>query len=253
MLLSPYVPPMSKNHILGKTHQLWLEYLRVVGPEHVLSCGIDFDEVYDAVIYPHYEIILDKNEDLGFDDFGDPILGRFIPKDNAALINKRLFETRDPRTVFTEWHEVTGHGILHGDFLRKNAQKYQKLFTTEKGMNLIENTFEWQARTFAANAAAPRIYVWCMFIKLFGMRRKIKYQGARRYSLIFNNNTWFVYVSSPLELARKIAKRMKHYFWGLSTESIAYQVLEVAIDTNGYDRGEVWERKKNLKKQDYFC
>lgn len=239
----PSPEPMSKLQILGKAHQLWLEYVREVGPEHVLNCGVDFDEVYDAVIYPKYEITLVKNEDLGKDDFGDPILGRFIPKENVALVDNKLFETRDPRAVFTEWHETTGHGILQGGFLRKNAQKYQKLFTTEKSMNLIENTFEQQANIFAANVAAPLRYVECMFIKLFGARRKIRYCGPGKYSLCYNNNNWFVYVSSPIELAWKIAKRMKHYFWGLSAESLSYQVLEVAIDTNGYDRGKLWGQK----------
>ena len=233
----PSPEPMSELRILEKAHQFWLEYVREVGPEHVLNCGVDFDKVYDAVIYPKHEITLDKEQDLGLDDFGDPILGKFISKDKTALIDKKLFESRDPRRVFTEWHECTGHGVLQGEFLRKTASKNQKLYSTEKSMFLIENAFEWQANTFAANVAAPRNYVRCIFIKLFGMRRKIRYCGPRRYSLCYNNNTWFVYVRSPFELAWRIAKRMQHYFWGLSAESLAYQLLEVAIDNNGYDNG----------------
>lgn len=251
MVQLPHVPPMSKLQILHKAHEFWLEYVREVGPEYILNCGVNFDEMYEVVLYPKYEIVLVTDEDLGVDDEGTAILGKFLPKDNTALVDKKLFEERDPRRVFIEGHEVIGHGILHGPFLRKNAYKFPKLYSTEKGIDPTQNRFNWktfntfeqQANTFAANVMAPRIYVWCMFIKLFGMRRKIRYCGPGKYSLCYNNNNWFVYVSSPLELAWKIAKRMKHYFWGLSAESLSYQVLKVAIDTNGYDRGKLWGQK----------
>lgn len=241
----PTPEPMSKQQILAKAHQFSLEYIREVGAEHVLNCGIDFDEVYDTVIIPRYEVTLIKSEDLGVDDFGDSILGQFIPKEKAALIDKKLLELRDPRRVFTEWHESTGHGVLQGGFLRKTVSKNQKIYSTEKSLFLIENTFEWQANTFAANVAAPRSYVWCIFRKLFGMNRKITYCGPSRYSLIFNNIFWPVYACSPLNLAWRIAKKIRHYFWGLSIESLAYQVLEVAIDMNGHDRGNFWAPKQD--------
>ena len=235
----PCPEPMSKLQILEKAHQFWLEYIREVGPEHVLNCGISFDEVFDAVIYPHYEITLVKDEDLGVDDFGDPILGRFLPKENTALVAKNLFESRDYRQVFTEWHEVAGHGVLQGEFLRKNASTNHRLFTTAKSMNQIENAFEQQANTFAANVAAPLNYVRCILIKVFGMEQKIRYCGPCKYSLCYNNHNSSVYASSPSELAWKIAKKIQHYFWGLSAESLAYQVLDVAIDHSGYERGTI--------------
>lgn len=99
----------------------------------------------------------------------------------------------------------------------------------------MENSFERQANTFAANVVAPRNYVYCIFVKLFGSRRKIRFCGAGRYSLCFNNISWFVYANSPFELAWITAKGIQHYFWGLSAEVIAYQLLEVAIDNNGYN------------------
>ncbi len=246
----PYPDPMSKLQIQEKAYMFFSEYVREVGPEHVLNCGIDFDEVYDAVIYPRYEIIFVKDEDLGVDDFGEPILGRFLPRDNTALVDNKLFKTRDPRRVFTEWHEVVGHGILHGPFLRKSANNNPSLFTTPKGISLLENAFntlEWQANVFAANVAVPKSYIYCIYAKLFGTRRKIKYCGSRRYSLIFNNSFWPVYASSPLNLAWIIAKRIRHYFFGLSTESIAYQVLDVIIDQNGYNRGEFCSNRQLTK------
>jgi hypothetical protein len=233
----PTPQPMSEEGILNRAHGFWIDIISEFGADYLLNVGIEFDEVYEAIIYPEFEVYLEKNVNLGVDDFGEQILGRYIPKDNTALLDKKLFDTRDPRRVFTEWHEVAGHGVLQGVFLRKNAIKYDKLYTTDKSMKFIENSFERQANTFAANIAAPRSYVWCVFRKLFGSRRKIKYCGPGKYSLCFNDNTWFVSVSSPFELAWTIAKRIQHYFWGLSAEVIAYQLLEVAIDNNGYSRG----------------
>ena len=242
----PRIEPMSEQGIKDRAHTVWGEYVREVGPEYVLSHGIFFDEMHDAVIYPKYEIIFDKSEDLGLDDDGVPILGKFLPKENVALVDRKLFATADPRRVFTQYHETTGHGILHGPFLRKNARKYPKLYSTERSIGLSENgfdwkqmnTFEWQANMFAANVAAPRTYVLCMWKKLFGMNRKLIYQGAREYSLTFNDKSSLVNVHSPLKLAWVIAKKMQLYFGGLSAQSLAYQVLEVAIDTNGYDYGD---------------
>ena len=98
----------------------------------------------------------------------------------------------------------------------KNAKKYNKLYTTEKSMKLMENSFERQANTFAANVVAPRNYVYCIFVKLFGSRRKIRFCGAGRYSLCFNNISWFVYANSPFELACVLSARlheMIHCCW----------------------------------------
>jgi hypothetical protein len=236
----PNPPAMSEQQIRQRAESIFWEYVGEVGENYLFSRGIDFDEVYEAVIYPRYEIEFVKTEDLGVDDDGIEILGEFLPKDNTALISRRLFDNADPRKVFTECHEVGGHGILHGQFLRENATKYPKLYTTEKAIIETEdvwrkfNTFERQANTFAASFIAPAGYVLALYWKLFGAKRRVNYTGPGRYSLCFNDYTYYVNVASPYQLAWIIAKRMKHYFWGLSTESLSYKVLEVAIETNGF-------------------
>ena len=231
----PSPEPMSELQIIEKAYQLFKKVIRELGENHVLNVGFDFEEAYDAVIYPDYEIQLIKNEDLGVDDDGCEILGQFLPKDNVALINKKLYENSDPRRVFTAVHEVVGHGILQGKFLRDNSSKYPKLYDTEESISVMGNTFERQANTMAANFITPGPFVLFLFMKLFRTKKKINYIGPRRYSLYFNGTDYFVNVSSPFELAWQIAKRIKHYFWGLSTESIAYRVLEVAINQNGFN------------------
>ncbi len=241
----PPVKPMSEQQIRHEAHQLSLKFLAEVGPEHVLRRGMNFDELYDAVLYPEYEIEFVKEENLGVDDDGVRIMGEFLPKYNTALVDKKLFDCNDPRRVFTECHEVIGHGVLHGPFLRDNARKYPKLYSTEDVIGLGSsgfswkqmNTFEWQANVFAANVIAPPTYVWCVLLKLFGLRSKIRFCGPRWYSLSFNEMNWPVYAASPFNLAWIIAKRIRHYFGGLSSECLAYQVLRVGIDQNGYDQG----------------
>lgn len=245
----PPVNPMSKKQIQQEAFDLWLEFVVEVGAEYLLRHGVDFDEFYDSVLYPKYEITLVTNEDLGVDDDGKQIFGKYLPKDNTAFVNRKLFDNNDPRKVFTEIHEGIGHGVLHGPFLRKNANKYPKLYTTEDGIGLTDkgngfnwkqmNTFERQANTFAVNAFAPRNFVWCLYSKMFEMDRKIRFCGPSSYSLVCNKTPRRVYVRSPLQLAWVIAKRIQPYFWGLSAQSLAYQVLAVAVDSNGYAQGDL--------------
>jgi len=242
----PRIRPMSKESIRHEAHQLWVDYVQEVGPEHVLDYGVNFDELYDALIYPRYEIELDRSQSLGEDDEGNPILGEYLPRDNAALVDRKLFANKDPRRVFTLCHEVIGHGVLHGPFLRENAKRFPKLLSTDHSVGFTNtgfdwhqmNNFEWQANAFAANVIVPRTYIYCLWRKLFGMNRKLPYRGPRRYYLTCRDTTLAVRANSPFQLASVIAKRMQHYFWGLSVQCIAYQVAAVVVDYRGYELGE---------------
>jgi len=247
----PPVKPMSMQQIWDESFDLWLQFVAEVGKDHLFRHGTNFDEYYDALLYPKYEITLERDVDLGVDDDGIQIFGKYLPKDNTALVDRKLFQTKDPRKVFIEIHEVIGHGVLHGPFLRENASKYPKLYTTKEGIGLEDkgtsfnwkqmNTFEWQASAFAVNAFAPRNFVWCMYRKIFEVDRKIKFRGADSYILVCNNKPRRVFVRSPLQLAWVIARQIQPYFWGLSAQSLAYQVLEVAVDSNGYPQGDLSE------------
>ena len=81
---------MSEESIEQEAHHLWVDYVLEVGREHVLDHGVDFNEMYDSVIYPRYEIDLDRGQVLGEDDDGVQILGEFLPLENVALVD-RLF------------------------------------------------------------------------------------------------------------------------------------------------------------------
>ena len=247
----PPVKSMSLQQIWNESFALWLEFVGEVGEDHVFRHGANFDEFYEALLYPKHEITLVKDEDLGLDDDGVPIFGKYLPKDNVAFVDRKLFEHDDPRRVFTEIHESIGHGVLHGPFLRKNARKYPKLYTTEDGIGFRNdgegfnwkqmNTFERQANAFAVNAIAPRNFVLCMYGKVFGGIGKIRFRGPGFYNLTPNWTSRRVYLRSPLQLAWVIAKEIQPYFWGLSAQSLAYQVLKVAVDSNGYPQGDLDE------------
>ena len=100
-----------------------------------------------------------------------------------------LVETNDPRAVFVAVHETVGHGVLQGRFLREHAAKFPELLSTEASIGLTKsgfdwsqmNTFERQANTFASHVIAPRTYVYCLWVKLFGTDRKMRYAGPGRY------------------------------------------------------------------------
>jgi len=255
----PCIRPMSKELIRHEAHLLWVKYVQEVGPEHVLNYGVDFNEFYDALIYPQYEIELVRDQTLGVADDGSPILGEFLPKDNTALVDKSLFETGDHRLIFTASHEVIGHGILHGPFLREHAKKYPKLLSTERSTGLTASSFDWrqmntferQANAFAAHVIAPCTYIWCLWVKLFGTRRKMRYCGPGRYHLTFKDMSLPVHINSPFQLAWIIAKKMQHYFWGLSAQCISYQVAEAVIDYRGYELGDrvPWGKARTMEQE----
>lgn len=230
----PCPMPMSMSCVRKKAESLFWDYVQVVGVDYIIRNGIDFNEAYDAIIYPRYEIILDCNTYLDGDNDDDEILGQYLPKDNVAIINKTLIDSNDPRRVFTTVHEVVGHGILHGDYLRKTGRDFPALFSTEKSMRLMDNTFEAQANTMAAHFISPLGLVLALFKKVFGTWDKIRYTGPGKYRLNVNGMSRSVWAQSPYQLAWQVAIRLKQYFGGLSTESLMYRVLEVAIDSNGY-------------------
>jgi hypothetical protein len=159
----------------------------------------------------------------------------FLPNENTAMINKSLCKKNDPRETFTLYHEVVGHGILHGPYLRAMQIEGSKLYTTEKEMFDINNPYERQANFFAANVAAPTAFIEYLFKKILGYKQKINYMGPGKYCLFARNGKFtYVNVSSPYELAYKIAKKIRIYFGRLSMEALSIQVQKVCINSNGH-------------------
>lgn len=237
MYVLPHPPATSNHQIEQRANDVFRKLLAIVGLEQVAQNGISFDEYYDKIIYPEHEIELDITQKLGLGDDGSVILGRFLPTENVAQINKGLVETNDPRLVFTLYHEVAGHGVFHGEYLRRTGHKYTDLTTTAATlMKESPQRFESQANIFAAHLAAPRSLIWFLWERDFGMNHAIPYSGPGPYWLTYRRWSEKVVVQSVNHLARYIAKKMKNWFGGLSIEALSYQVEKTVVQPVRSDR-----------------
>lgn len=229
---SCYAPRLLRREIIDKAEKLIDEYARIVGQERILKTGLWFDDVYEQVIYPKYEIDLTETDDLGLARDGTVILGAFAPQLNSAYVTNRIaVNTGDPRRSFTCWHEVGGHGVLQGEWLRKRyAQIAMTMVTGEKDIapNAVQS-LERQANLFAAHAAAPTWLVQVAIRRTFGLRenKRIRYVGRGPYMLcVRGNDLPYKDVASYSDLCRIVAGKIKHLFGGLSVESLGYRVAE---------------------------
>ena len=151
--------PKLSSEIIAAAESLSLRYVEELRDLALL--GISFDRFYESVIYPDYGIVLEEECDLGFDAHGSKILGQFEPASNRVYIDASLSRSlQDPRRTFTLYHEVAGHGVLQGEWLRAEFGRVSqsgKLTTTEAMLDLkTVNVLERQANLFAAHVAAPR-------------------------------------------------------------------------------------------------
>jgi hypothetical protein len=224
-------PPFSKGQIISMAGELIAEHVRVVGRKEILSQGLSFNQVYETVIYPKYEIEIVEDEDLGVDEDGKKILGCFDIEHDRAYIDPSLARERsDPRRTFTLWHEVGGHGVLQGEWLRAqlSARKHGgRLVTTEESLSsATQQRLERQANVFAAHASAPAWLVDTAIALIFQPTKPFVYFRPGYYWLDMRGSQRRFRVSSFEDLCCLIAKEIKHKFDGLSTESLSYRVAE---------------------------
>jgi hypothetical protein len=218
-------PPFGFPQIINRAEKLIEDYRSIVGTSTMLHQGLHFEDVFEQVIYPNYEIELDESKDLGFDENGKKILGCFDPKGNRAFIDNSLED--DPRRVFTQWHEVGGHGVLQGEWLRNQLNRQRTIVTTEE--SLSPNTIsilERQANLFASHAAAPSWFVDAVIVKIFRPTKPFLFFGPCRYWLDVNGMICCHHVDGFDELCRLIAWKIQRFFGGLSKEALGYRIKE---------------------------
>ena len=115
---------LKTSEIQNRAEQLTLAYAEQVGLD-AARLGISFQAVYEELIYPDYGIELQEGLDLGFDDTGRKYFGRFLPMENIVQIDRIISDDPNhPQRAFTYWHEVGGHGVLQGDWLRKQLKRH---------------------------------------------------------------------------------------------------------------------------------
>ncbi len=232
-------PPFSDRRIIQTADELTRNYVRATKPDPLLPLTISFDHVYENYIYPTYEIRLEEDCDLGCDTQGKKILGTYDLQTNTAYIDASLGPgSRDPRRVFTCWHEVGGHGVLQGDWLRRELAHFDDLrpiVTTDESIDRrTQCMLERQANLFAAHAAAPTWFVRHVIQKTYDPARPIRYLGPGRYCLSVNTCTVFKEVDDFKHLCWIVADYISSRFGGLSNEALGYRLAEMrfVVDAN---------------------
>ena len=226
-------PKFTNAEIIKRAEELTKRWARHVGPDIGLVLT-SFDAIYNEIIYPEYEIKLKENCDLGFDEEGVKILGEYDWMENVAYIDQAINEeTSDPRRAFTLWHEVGGHGVLQGDWLRKEQSRVSgnhRLVTTELSIkNQTIDVLERQANLFAANAGVPLWLLEYRMRQVYRPTRPFRFIGPSRYCLDVNGRCRYGDVSTFDDLCRFIAYYVKSSFGGMSSESIGYQVAKTYL------------------------
>jgi hypothetical protein len=230
-LISQIRPLAATNtEIIKRAEQLTRQFAWTMPRFPADLFTINFDYIYENYIYPEYGVVLREGCKLGCDDAGEKILGAFDVERNIvyldSVLNDREELVRHKRT-FTCWHEVGGHAILQGDWLRSEAQRLGRLGITTTESSLTEKAvsiLERQANLFAAHAAAPTWFLEYVIRSTYELRRPFRYIGPRDYWFCIMGNDVKRHITSFNELARAIAKDVQHRFGGLSIESLSYRI-----------------------------
>jgi IrrE N-terminal-like domain len=220
---------LSRKRIILIAESISHAYARLEGDMPANYFAINFDVVYNSLIYPEYAINLEEGDDLGSQD-DVKILGAYGPSTNTICLDAVLNDENDPlhhKKGFTFWHEL-GHAILHGEWLRTNPGTGEgRQVTVENSLSsTAEKRMEQQANLFASRAAIPQWFLNFVLESTFGLNRPIRYVGPATYQLFawgVRNNC---YVDSFHELCISIAYRIRSRFNGMSIESIANRVQE---------------------------
>lgn len=216
--------PLGPAGIINKAEKLINDYIGIVGLHSLRHRGIRFDDVYDQIIYPKHEIILNETTNLGNDEEGKKILGFFEPAENRAYVCSSL--KNDPRRAFTQWHEVAGHGVLQGEWLR-NQFGYGRIVTTEASLSPVtDRILERQANLFASQVAAPTWYVEVLIRHFFRPTKPFFFFRPCHYCLEVNGTSTRRYVASYEDLCHVIGGVIQPFFGRLSKEALGYQVKE---------------------------
>jgi len=218
---------LSRRKIIEAAEELSLRYVDELGTAAYL--GMNFDLMFERVVYPDNEIILREGCSLGYDLCGLKVLGRYNPLNNTVFIDAELC-VGHPRRIFTLNHEVGGHAFLQGEWLRSEFRRIKRelpLDTTEVHLDVrTENTLEYQANIFAAHMAAPDWLLDHWIKKRFRTDRPFRYIGPSGYCLDVAGKSQHHTIETVNDLCRIIALKIAPFFGGLSVESLSYRIEE---------------------------
>lgn len=195
--------------------------------QDIMECGVVFDLIYDEYFYPEFGVILREQE------LPEDVLGQYIPDCNTAYIDPSLKD--NARKAWTQFHEVVGHGILQGDWLRKRFPGRVLTESPETLSDTSRSKLEIQANKFAALVAMPMNLLHEFSCRRFRLARPIRFIGPSSYTLDICGFTRNVRANSYEAMCRIVAYHIKDRFGGLSTEAISYRVMRSGIVENHWE------------------
>lgn len=225
-------PRFNSRAIIDGARRLMARYEGIVGRDYVLHHGLHFDDFYEKLIYPEFRVDLYEDEDLGDDANGVKLLGRYDVKRNTAHLDRIISrEADDPRRTFTCWHEVAGHGVLQGNWLRDQLGREgssEFVEVTEYSISpATERTLEWQANLFAAHLAAPDWLVNYAMHTTFKPKRPFPFFEPGIYWLDVHGLRLRKYIVDAGDLCGWIGSKISGFFGGLSAEAVGYRVMDL--------------------------
>lgn len=195
--------------------------------DSVYELGMSFDSLYEEYIYPTYEIEL-KYADLGHDDQKLKIYGSYVAEDNTAYIDESL--ASDPRRVFTAFHEVCGHGMLQGSWIR--SQLRQIASENDGALPAVlsyADELERQANSFASHLAAPTALINRFARTKLRLNRPIEFRGPGVYGVQTVTGYRQFNCDSFQALSELIARPLQRYFGHLSVQALAIRVTQCSL------------------------
>lgn len=225
-------PRWTKADIIAAAARLGQQYEAIVGREHILSHGLHFDDFYEKLLFPTFHTDLYEDAELGEDEGGRVLLGRYDVRENVAYLDRAISrESNDPRRAFTCWHEVAGHGALQGAWLRNQLERtgdFEVINVTEYSLSAnAERRLEWQANLFASRLAAPDWLVNYAVNKTFRPTGSFVFTGPCIYWLDVQGLRLRKYVVDAGDLCGWIGAKISGYFGGLSAEAIGYRLADL--------------------------
>jgi hypothetical protein len=225
----------SQAEVIKAAESLTYRYVEEIKENALL--GMNFDILYEHVIYPDYGVLFEDGCSLGFDADGNKILGQFEPGSNTAFIDAELSpDLKDPRRVFTLYHEVAGHGVLQGDWLRSEFKRVTTLVRTTTTEAMLDprttGSLERQANLFAAHVAAPTWLLNYWMRTRLRLEHPVRFISRGQYCVDEAGHTSFYFADTFNDVCRRLAWSLKPFFGGLSVEALSYRVAKVgwAID-----------------------
>lgn len=230
-----FIDPMklSRNRIIQIAECISHAYVHLHGRFPAKFFTINFDHVYDTLIYPKYGVSLSSRHELGVNG-EEKVLGYYDVYTNTIAIDAALSNAHGvlhSKRVFTCWHEL-GHAFLHSQWMRAQIRRFPdgRTVTLESSISLATSEkLEQQANLFAAYASVPRWFLDYVVRSTFRLDHPIYFRGSGEYWLDVWRRRKMCRCNSFHDLCMNIAYNIQHRFGGLSIEALIYRIQDSAF------------------------